>query len=86
VFMIWYPVIDRPGSAGLITRLIELELPKLYRVELQPEPRASGLRGSGVVVANLPFQVDAELERLLPWLLRCLGAEDTGTSRAEWLG
>jgi 23S rRNA (adenine2030-N6)-methyltransferase len=86
VFMIWYPVIDRPGSAGLITRLMELKLPKLYRVELQPEPRAPGLRGSGVIVANLPFQVDAELERLLPWLLRCLGAEAEGTSRAEWLG
>jgi 23S rRNA (adenine2030-N6)-methyltransferase len=86
VFMIWYPVIDRPGSTQLIERLVELELPKLYLVELEPEPASAGLRGSGLAIVNLPFQVDEQLEQLLPWLLRCLAGAGVGTSRAGWLG
>jgi 23S rRNA (adenine2030-N6)-methyltransferase len=86
VFMVWYPLIRQPGSGQLIARLKQLKLPRAFQVELEPAPAAARMRGSGVVIVNLPFQLDPELERLLPWLLRCLCTNGTGASRARWLG
>ncbi|HEX7079872.1 MAG TPA: 23S rRNA (adenine(2030)-N(6))-methyltransferase RlmJ [Gammaproteobacteria bacterium] len=84
VYAVWYPLIDKPAAAKLARALRALPLPRLFEVELEISPAASGLRGSGLVIANLPFGVDAELERLLPWLDRVL-AGGAGTHRARWL-
>jgi 23S rRNA (adenine2030-N6)-methyltransferase len=86
VYVIWYPLIPQPGSGKLITALARLKLAATYQVELEPSPDSPGLRGSGLVIVNLPYQIDAELECLLPLLLTHLSADGSGTSRAGWLG
>ncbi|MFU8814680.1 MAG: 23S rRNA (adenine(2030)-N(6))-methyltransferase RlmJ [Pseudomonadales bacterium] len=85
VLVVWYPLIPHPGSAQLIARLRQLKLPPLYRVELAPQPDAPGMRGSGLIIANLPYQTDQQLEALLPWLLTRLRPQGGGHCCAEWL-
>jgi 23S rRNA (adenine2030-N6)-methyltransferase len=85
VFAVWYPLIRHAGSTRLIANLGNLELPRVFLVELEVTPDAAGLRGSGLVIVNLPYQTDRELGELLPWLRESLGREGGGAWRAEWL-
>lgn len=85
VIAVWYPILRSADARAFARRLGELELPSLYRVELEVEPSSLGLRGSGVVISNLPYGVDAELETLLPWLHRRLGVDGAGGFKADWL-
>jgi 23S rRNA (adenine2030-N6)-methyltransferase len=86
VIAVWYPLIGQPDSGRMIDRLARLKLPGLYRVELEAAPDAAGLRGSGMVVVNLPFETDLALASLLPWLQKSLDPSGRGASRADWLG
>lgn len=76
VFMVWYPVVGKPGAAALVQGLKALA-PQGWlhaRLELQrPDAQGFGLIGSGVVVLNPPHTLHAQLQELLPWLVRALG-------------
>lgn len=86
VIAVWYPLLRSPEARAFVRRLGALELPRLFQVELEVEPAGSfGLRGSGLVIANLPYGVDAELETLAPWLHRRLAVDGAGGFRAAWL-
>ena len=85
VYMIWYPLIRHAGADRLIETLRKLAIPRTLRVELEVAPQAEGLRGSGLVIANLPFQVDAELRELVPWLKRTLGQSAAAAHATYWL-
>jgi 23S rRNA (adenine2030-N6)-methyltransferase len=86
VIAVWYPLIGQPDTGRMLDRLTRLKLPGLYRVELEAAPEAPGLRGSGMVVVNLPFETDLALGSLLPWLQAGLDPSGRGVSRAGWLG
>ena len=85
VYMIWYPLIRHAGADRLIEALRKLAIPRALRVELEVAPQAEGLRGSGLVIGNLPFQVDAELRELVPWLQRTLAQSAAATHATHWL-
>jgi 23S rRNA (adenine2030-N6)-methyltransferase len=86
VYAIWYPLIDKRGAARFVTRLESLPLPRLFQFELEVAPPASsGLRGSGVIVVNLPFGLDAPLERAVAWLHARLAPSRVGAWRARLL-
>jgi 23S rRNA (adenine2030-N6)-methyltransferase len=86
VYVIWYPLIRHAGPELLVKQLSKLSLPRLFRVELEVVARdAPGLRGSGLAIANLPYEVDAALLELLPWLHRRLAVDGAGAWRAHWL-
>ena len=76
VVMVWYPVVGKPGAAALVQGLKALA-PQGWlhaRLELQrPDAQGFGLIGSGVVVLNPPHTLHAQLQELLPWLVRALG-------------
>ena len=82
VLVLWYPLIEHSGSAQLLGSLGKLGLPKAFRVELEVVPAGPGLRGSGLVIANLPYEADRDLRSLLPWLARRLG-DAAARARAE---
>jgi 23S rRNA (adenine2030-N6)-methyltransferase len=79
VFMLWHPVKDRPAAdafaaalargfaASGITRVLRLEL-GIGSVEAR-----GPLARSGLIIANPPFPLEAEAERILPHLARRLG-------------
>lgn len=85
VYLVWYPLIRQSGTARLLGDLADLGLPRSYRVELMLAPSAAGLRGSGLVIVNLPHGVDAELAALLPWLNGKLADGTASTWHAGWL-
>jgi 23S rRNA (adenine2030-N6)-methyltransferase len=86
VFVIWYPLLRQQGSAHLIRKIQRLGLPKVFQVELTVAPEGEGLRGSGLIIVNLPYQVDEALGQLLPWLTSRLSTGGDGTWTSEWLG
>jgi 23S rRNA (adenine2030-N6)-methyltransferase len=85
IYMLWYPIKERAASDALARRLRRLAAPKLLRSELTlAAPRADGgLLGSGLIVANPPFTLEAELRSLLAVLGRTFSA--TADHRLDWL-
>jgi 23S rRNA (adenine2030-N6)-methyltransferase len=85
IYMIWYPLIRHVGADRLIEALRKAKTPRTLRVEIEVDPLSSGLRGSGLVIANLPFRVDEELRELVPWLRRVLAQSAGATYGIHWL-
>lgn len=82
VFMVWYPVVSKPGAATLVQGLKTLA-PRGWlhaRLSVQRiDALGFGLAGSGVVVINPPHTLHAQLQLLLPWLAAVL-AQHEGAS------
>ena len=68
--MLWYPIKERDAPDALARRLRKLAMPAVLRCEITlGPPRAdAGLVGSGLIVINPPFKLDADLKVLLPAL------------------
>jgi 23S rRNA (adenine2030-N6)-methyltransferase len=87
IYAVWYPLLRKPEAQAFVRRLCAIDLPRLFRVELEVEPRDGfGLYGSGLVIANLPYGLDAPLKTIVPWLHRRLASRGAGGWQAEWLG
>jgi 23S rRNA (adenine2030-N6)-methyltransferase len=76
VYMVWYPVVSKPGAATMLKALKSLA-PKGWlhaRLTLQKtDALGFGLAGSGIFVINPPYTLHAQLHGELPWLVRQLG-------------
>ena len=76
VYMVWYPVVAKPGAAALVQGLKALAPHGWLHARLdvqQPDNQGFGLLGSGVVVLNPPYTLHACLRVALPWLAQALG-------------
>ena len=79
VYALWYPIKDREAVARFRNRLAHSGIPKIIDISLEirvpaPEPRFDG---SGMIVVNPPYPLEAEMQLLLPILSRAM-ARDTG--------
>ena len=85
IYLMWYPIKDRGAPDGLARRLQKLALPNVLRCELTlGPPRAeAGLVGSGLIVVNPPFTLEADLRIFLPALGAALSPR--AASRIDWL-
>jgi 23S rRNA (adenine2030-N6)-methyltransferase len=85
VFAAWYPIKAGAQSQRLHAMLKAAGLRKLLRVELTVRPADSpvGLNGSGLIIANPPWQFDVEMESALAELHAALAG--AGRSQVEWL-
>jgi 23S rRNA (adenine2030-N6)-methyltransferase len=91
--MLWYPIKQRDAPDALARRLRRLGVAKILRCELMPAPPPvanSGLAdarpklaGSGLILVNPPYRLEAELHAVLPGLARLLGPN--AASRLDWL-
>lgn len=86
VYLLWYPLLrDQPGER-LPARVAALGIRRIYQLAVEVEGRGfAGMRGSGMLVVNLPYGLDAELEVLAPWLWRTLAVAGRGAAHAGWL-
>lgn len=87
VFALWYPIKATPESRRFLTSLQQSGLRKLLVLEMNLRPADSplGLNGSGLVIANPPWQLDVAMREALDELLRVLSPDKTGSVRIEWL-
>jgi 23S rRNA (adenine2030-N6)-methyltransferase len=87
VFALWYPIKASRESLRMHAALVKSGLRKLLVLELNIHPQDSplGLNGSGLVIANPPWQFDAEIRSALEELRALLAAEGAGRVRVEWL-
>lgn len=79
VYIVWYPLLERPEAQGLPARLASIA-PRSLDARLRVRsslPGEWGMAGSGVFVANPPWKLREALEEALPFLAAALG-EDGG--------
>jgi 23S rRNA (adenine2030-N6)-methyltransferase len=76
VYMVWYPVVSKPGAAAMLHGLKTLAPAGWLHARLtlqQPDALGFGLAGSGLFVINPPHTLHGQLSGLLPWLVQALG-------------
>jgi 23S rRNA (adenine2030-N6)-methyltransferase len=86
-YLAWYPIKDRRDADAFDRKLVRSGIPKILRAELSiaPERAAERLAGTGLVMINPPWTLEAELEVLLAALAEVLGRERPGTFRLDRL-
>jgi 23S rRNA (adenine2030-N6)-methyltransferase len=85
IYALWYPLKAPRVVNGFIADLKATGIPKMLRTELAVAPPTAGtFYGTGMIVVNPPFVLEAELREILPALATVM-AEGTGSSRLEWL-
>lgn len=87
VFAAWYPIKADGEYRRLHASLQQSGLRKLLLLDfhLKPEDSPVGLNGSGMLIANPPWQLDIAMREALDELLRLLSPDRTGSVRIEWL-
>lgn len=84
---IWYPIKDQGAVRELERHMVEAGWPNLLVVELHVDRiRAEGgLTACGLLIANPPYTLAAELADLLPELAERLALSDLARYRLDWL-
>lgn len=87
IYMLWYPIKGRPEPDALAKSIRRLAVPKVLRAELCVSTLSdpSRLNGSGLIIVNPPWRLEAELKVLLPVLARLLEKARGGGFRLDWL-
>jgi 23S rRNA (adenine2030-N6)-methyltransferase len=85
IYLMWYPIKERGGPDATARRLKRLGVPEILRCEvLLGSPRAdAGLVGSGLIIVNPPFPLQADLRSFMPVLAQLLSP--AATARIDWL-
>ncbi|MET3648149.1 23S rRNA (adenine(2030)-N(6))-methyltransferase RlmJ [Phyllobacterium ifriqiyense] len=86
-FALWYPVKDIQQLRRFTDMLADTGIPKILRTELMirapsAEPR---LDGTGMIIVNPPFTLEAELQTILPALSKILSDEPNAGFRVDWI-
>ncbi len=87
VVVLWYPIKDDRDLAPWLSRMAaQLRVPALVaELWLHPRDARVGLNGSGLLIANPPYQLDVELAQWLPELGAALGATRQGGTSVRWI-
>jgi 23S rRNA (adenine2030-N6)-methyltransferase len=86
VYLVWYPLIREPLAERFVNRVAATGIRRIWQSELAVGPkRAQGLWGSGMLVVNPPFGLDATLGPVLGCLHAVLAGEGAALPVAQWL-
>jgi 23S rRNA (adenine2030-N6)-methyltransferase len=91
IYLLWYPIKEPSEVAAFARRLVRSGISKILRVELDVGPSvapgadATKLQGTGLIVVNPPWTLQAELSRLLPAIAAALGRDGKGGVKLGWL-
>lgn len=88
VFAIWYPIKAGAEVRRFHSALRDSGLRKLLQVELHIRPASSplGLNGSGMLLANPPWQFEEQMARATTELLHVLAPDAAaGAATVDWL-
>jgi 23S rRNA (adenine2030-N6)-methyltransferase len=87
VVALWSPIKDDRDLAPWLARMAaQLPVPALVaELWLHPRDARVGLNGSGLLIANPPYQLDVEMSKWLPALGAALGATRQGGTTVRWI-
>ena len=87
LFQLWYPIKGRAEPEALAKALKRLRIGRILRAELMVAPLSdpARLNGSGLILVNPPWTLEAELLTLLPALAALLGEGGKDGFRLDWL-
>lgn len=87
IFLLWYPLKADHIGQEIVDGAAALGIPATLRVELRVREAfaGGGLAGSGLIIVNTPWTLDAELAVLVPALAARLGIGQWGSGRVEWV-
>ncbi len=88
IYALWYPIKGRADPDELAKRLRRLGIAKILRAELivSPVSDPTRLNGSGLILVNPPWTLEAELAVLLPALVQLLERQPKGGGfRLDWI-
>lgn len=87
IFAVWYPIKNLQDTSDFAFALKATGIRKLLRAELTISPPAIPpvLHGTGMIVINPPFVLEAELKVMLPALAKVLGDNGQGRFRLDWI-
>ena len=87
VYALWYPLKDQKERDGFVGALAVTGIPKMLRSEVMVRASAHPPRlfGTGMIVVNPPYTLEAELGVLLPALAAALADNGRGGWRLEWI-
>lgn len=87
IYALWYPL-KEPREADRFAAALEASaIPKVLRAELTIRAPSTPPRlfGTGMIVVNPPYTLEAELGVLLPALAKVLADEGRGRHRLDWI-
>jgi 23S rRNA (adenine2030-N6)-methyltransferase len=86
-YLLWYPIKGRTEPDALAKRLQRISIPKILRAELIVSALSdpSRLNGSGLILVNPPWTLQADLKQLLPALLGALRRDGKAHFTLDWL-
>ena len=86
-YVVWYPILQRSMADRFLGSVADRGWRRLLVAELTvlPDDRRDRLNGSGMLFVNPPWQLDTQLEALLPSLWSRLSPAGEGYTRVEWL-
>jgi 23S rRNA (adenine2030-N6)-methyltransferase len=82
IYMIWYPILQRPEPVEMIDDLIHLDLPNWLNVEMtihEPSAEGFGMHGSGLFIVNPPWTLPKILDETMPVLTQLLALDETAS-------
>ena len=88
IYVAWYPIKTREAPDALARRLQRLSIARILRSELllRAPTADAGLAGSGLIVVNSPFTLEADLRLLVPALGHTLAPDSKKQGyRLDWL-
>ena len=80
IFMLWYPIKERPAIWRFHETLVHSGIGKMLNAEFiyYPETRHDQLNGSGLIITNPPWQLDEKLRAVFPALHQALQTSYSG--------
>lgn len=82
-YLLWYPLLAGNPHGRMLADLAAGDIRRILVQELRLAPDAPGLRGSGLLWINPPWQADIALQQTGAWLVECLGRPGAG-ALIEW--
>ncbi|MCW9732451.1 23S rRNA (adenine(2030)-N(6))-methyltransferase RlmJ [Avibacterium sp. 20-15] len=87
IYAIWYPVVLRQQTKRMIKGLENTGIRKILQIEMavRPDSDQRGMTASGMIVINPPWQLEAQMKKILPYLTKTLVPEGTGSWSVKWI-
>jgi 23S rRNA (adenine2030-N6)-methyltransferase len=81
IYLLWYPLLPDARDRLLLRQIDGLAAPKTLVSEYTFSTRSDGMRGSGLVIVNSPWQFDEELDTAMQYIIDVLGS---GSHSVTW--